>query len=118
MRIATSERITFGLPSSEELDVLSIDAGDLGDLPALSPQYEELIEVVTCAVVKLNIEWPAEKQCISMYLNGLSTQFEKGTMKVQWGFTYYCGARTGSGYGTREHYRSLTTKPFSEEIQV
>ncbi|KAL0187594.1 hypothetical protein M9458_014693, partial [Cirrhinus mrigala] len=27
-----------------------------------SPQYEELLEVVTRAVAKLNIDWPAEKQ--------------------------------------------------------
>lgn len=33
-----------------------------GDSPALSLQYEELMEVVTHAMAKLNIEWPAEKQ--------------------------------------------------------
>ncbi len=30
--------------------------------PLQSPQYEELLEVVTRAVAKLNIDWPAEKQ--------------------------------------------------------
>ncbi len=32
------------------------------DSPPQSPQYEELVEVVTQAVSKLNIEWPTEKQ--------------------------------------------------------
>ncbi len=30
--------------------------------PLLSPQYEELVEVVTRAVAKLNIDRPAERQ--------------------------------------------------------
>ncbi len=30
--------------------------------PPQSPQYEELSEVVTRAVTKLNIDWPTEKQ--------------------------------------------------------
>ncbi len=30
--------------------------------PIRSPQYEELLEVATCVVAKLNIDWPAEKQ--------------------------------------------------------
>lgn len=59
---APSESIMLGLSSSEELDVPSIDAGDIGDLPAISPQNEELMEVVSRAVSKLNTEWPAEKQ--------------------------------------------------------
>ncbi|KAL0176947.1 hypothetical protein M9458_029277, partial [Cirrhinus mrigala] len=40
--------------------------GDLEDLKTeplpLSPQYEELLEVVTRAVAKLNISWPAEEE--------------------------------------------------------
>ncbi len=35
---------------------------EAGDSPLLSPQYEELLEVVTRTVAKLNIDWPAEKQ--------------------------------------------------------
>lgn len=50
----------LGLSSFEELDDL-IDAGDIGDSPAISPQYEELIKFVSCAVSKLNIDWPAKK---------------------------------------------------------
>lgn len=42
----------LGLATSEDLDILSIEANDLGDLPAQSLQYEELVEVVTCAVMK------------------------------------------------------------------
>ncbi len=45
------------LSSSEEEDVESADYS-----PIQSPQYEELLEVVTCAVAKLNIDWPAENQ--------------------------------------------------------
>ncbi len=46
------------LSSSEEVDVVSIDK----DSHPQSPQYEELLKVVTRSVAKLNIEWPAEKQ--------------------------------------------------------
>lgn len=35
------------LSSSEELDVLSIEASDIGDSPVVSPQYEKLMEVVS-----------------------------------------------------------------------
>lgn len=59
---AQSEHLILSASSSEVLNVLSIEASDLGDSPAHSPQYEELVEVVTCAVVKVNIEWPAERQ--------------------------------------------------------
>ncbi len=45
------------LSSEEEVDVESIEYS-----PLQSPQYEELLEVVTHAVAKLNIDWPAEKQ--------------------------------------------------------
>ncbi len=45
------------LSSSEGLDVESADYS-----PIQSPQYEKLLEVVTRAVTKLNIDWPAEKQ--------------------------------------------------------
>ncbi len=30
--------------------------------PIQSPQYKELLEVVTRAVAKLNIDWPADNQ--------------------------------------------------------
>lgn len=59
---ALSESLMLGLSSSEELDVLSIDAGDIEDSPPLSPAHEEPLEVVTRAVNKLNIDWPVEKQ--------------------------------------------------------
>ncbi len=32
------------------------------DSPPRSPQYEELLEMVTRTVAKLNINWPVEKQ--------------------------------------------------------
>ncbi len=48
----------FLFSSSEEIDVGSAEYVS----PSLSPQYEELVEVVTRAVAKLNIDWPAERQ--------------------------------------------------------
>ncbi|MCI4377585.1 hypothetical protein PGIGA_G00205140 [Pangasianodon gigas] len=44
------------LSSSEEVDVESVDP------EPQSPQYGELLEVVTRAVAKLNIDWPAESR--------------------------------------------------------
>lgn len=58
---ALSDCLMLGLSSSEELDILSIEASDLGDSPTQSPQYEELVQIVIRAVAKLNICWPAEK---------------------------------------------------------
>lgn len=52
----------LALSSSEEVDIVSIEAEDLEDSPPLSPAYEELVEFVTCVIAKLNIDWPAEKQ--------------------------------------------------------
>ncbi len=47
----------FLLSSSEEVDV-----GNTGRItPSLSLQYEELLEVITRAVAKLNLDWPAER---------------------------------------------------------
>lgn len=50
------------LSASEAVDVLSIDTGEFEDSPLHPPVYEELVEVVTRAVAKLNIEWPRKKQ--------------------------------------------------------
>ncbi len=47
------------LSSSEEVDVLNIKAGETEDSPPHSPTFEELVEVLTRAVAKLNIDWPA-----------------------------------------------------------
>ncbi len=49
------ERSALRLLSSEE------DDGESADEPPQSAQYKELVEVITCAVAKLNLEWPAEK---------------------------------------------------------
>lgn len=50
------------LSSSEELDIVSTEAGEFEDLPSLSPAYEELVGVVTQAVARFNTDWQAEKQ--------------------------------------------------------
>ncbi len=49
--------LALHLSPSEEEDVESADYS-----PIKSPQYEELLEVVTLAVAKLNIDWPADNQ--------------------------------------------------------
>ncbi len=49
----------FHLSPSEEEDVESTPHSHS---PVQSPQYEELLEVVTRAVAKLNIDWPADDQ--------------------------------------------------------
>ncbi|XP_077096053.1 E3 ubiquitin-protein ligase TRIM65-like [Siphateles boraxobius] len=51
------------LSAPEEVDVLSIEADDCEqDSPVHGHAYEELIEVVTRAVVRLNISWPHDEQ--------------------------------------------------------
>ncbi|ROL23517.1 hypothetical protein DPX16_18785 [Anabarilius grahami] len=57
-----SEAPVLHISSSEELDVESIEAGDVEDSPPHSSLYEKLVEIVTCAVARLNIDWPAERQ--------------------------------------------------------
>ncbi|KAI2646369.1 Transposon Ty3-G Gag-Pol polyprotein [Labeo rohita] len=47
---------TLAISSSEEVDVVSVDEAAAPQFP----QYEELLEVVTRAVAKLSIDWPAE----------------------------------------------------------
>jgi hypothetical protein len=51
------------LSASEEVDVLSIEVDDREpDSPVHVHAYEELIEVVTRAVARLNISWPHDVQ--------------------------------------------------------
>ncbi|XDV15099.1 hypothetical protein PO909_015239 [Leuciscus waleckii] len=51
------------LSASEEVDVLSIEADDHErNSPVHGNAYEELIEVVTRAVARLNIRWPQDEQ--------------------------------------------------------
>ncbi len=47
---------------SEDLDVVSAYKRDTEDSPPQSHAYKELVEVVTRAVEKCNIDWPAEKE--------------------------------------------------------
>ncbi|CAM4710214.1 unnamed protein product [Leuciscus chuanchicus] len=52
------------LSGSEESDDLNIEAGDATleiQTPAHAPAQEELVEVLTRAVAKLNIDWPQEE---------------------------------------------------------
>lgn len=44
---ALSENLMLDLSSSEEVGILSIEADDLEDSAALSPQYEELVKAIT-----------------------------------------------------------------------
>ncbi|CAM4341551.1 unnamed protein product [Leuciscus chuanchicus] len=51
------------LSGSEELESMSIDAGECENQISIhSPAFEELLEVVTRAVDKLKIDWPSEVQ--------------------------------------------------------
>ncbi|CAM4693006.1 unnamed protein product [Leuciscus chuanchicus] len=49
------------LSSSEELDIVSIDA-ESEDSPPQSHAFEELLDVITRAVERLSIEWPEDRQ--------------------------------------------------------
>ncbi len=55
---APIEAHTLQLSDTEELD--AANARDTEDLPPQSRGYEELVEVVTRAVEKLCIDWPAK----------------------------------------------------------
>ncbi|MGL5881628.1 MAG: hypothetical protein ACRCY0_00025 [Synechococcus elongatus] len=56
------QALVLNASSSEELDVESIDTIESEDSPSHSHAYEELVEVVSRAVARLNIYWPAERQ--------------------------------------------------------
>ncbi len=58
------EAQTLQLSDSEELDVASANAIYTEDSPPQSHAYEELVEVLTRAVERLNIDWPAERECV------------------------------------------------------
>ncbi len=58
---APREGSAFAWASSEEEGSASVDQNEAVDLPPQSVLFEELLEVVTRAVARLNIEWPAEK---------------------------------------------------------
>lgn len=49
------------LSGSKELDVVSMDPGDVVDSPPHTPAYEELIEVITCAVASQETRSVSEK---------------------------------------------------------
>ncbi|CAM4725499.1 unnamed protein product [Leuciscus chuanchicus] len=49
------------LSSSEELDVVSVEA-ESEDSPPQSHAFEELLDVITRAVDRLSIEWPEDRQ--------------------------------------------------------
>ncbi len=48
---------------SEDEGGASVDRDKAVDLPPQSVLFEELLEVVTRAVDKLNIEWPERREC-------------------------------------------------------
>lgn len=58
-----SEAPVLHVSSSEVLDVESIKAEDVEDSP---PHFGKLVEIVTCAVARLNIDWPAERQDVCL----------------------------------------------------
>ncbi len=60
---APREGSAVALSSSEEEGGAIVDRDEAVDLPPQSVLFEELLEVVTRAVDKLNIEWPTESEC-------------------------------------------------------
>lgn len=69
------------LSTSEDVDVLSIDVCiEFVDLPLHPSAYEKLVEFVTHAVAKLNIEWPHEKQ---------EAQKKSKLDKLEWGLPFF-----------------------------
>ncbi len=60
---APREGTAVALSSSEEEGGAIVDQDEAVDLPPQSVLFEELLEVVTRAVAKLNIEWPTESEC-------------------------------------------------------
>lgn len=51
------------ISASEEVDVFSIEAEDIeASSPLHVPDYEELVEVVTHTLARLNINWPCGRQ--------------------------------------------------------
>ncbi len=59
--VPLEEDLMFELYDSEEL--LGTEAGEIAESsPLHSSAYEELVDALSRAVVKLNINWPQEKQ--------------------------------------------------------
>lgn len=58
---APSEAPVLQLPSSEELDIVSIETGDTEVSSLQSSACEELVEVITRVVAKLMIDWPGRE---------------------------------------------------------
>lgn len=52
----------LAMSSSMEVDMVSVEASVSEASSSLSPVYEELLEVVTLATVKLRFDWPVGKQ--------------------------------------------------------
>lgn len=73
---ARGEGPMLELSASEDVDVLSIEAGDVeAHSSPHVPAYEELVEVVTRAVARLNISWPSEKQEATVVKSKLDERF-------------------------------------------
>ncbi len=80
---------TLQLSDSEELDVVSANAMYTDDSPPHSHAYEELVEVVTRAVERLNINWQAEKEDVHSK-SRLDERFLPSCAQPQcWGFPFF-----------------------------
>lgn len=58
-----------------EVDVVSVEVSVSKASSSLSPVYEELLEVVTLATVKLSFDWPVGKQEVACRCNFLVGAF-------------------------------------------
>ncbi len=81
------EAHTLQLSDSEELD--AANARDTEDLPPQSCAYEKLVEVVTRAVEKLCIDWPAEREDVRLR-GKLDKRFLPSSAQPQrWGLPFF-----------------------------
>ncbi len=105
---ASGEGSVLHLSSSEEEDDEGTNKDESVDLPPQSILFEELLEVVTRAVAKLNIDWPTEVQ-EKHSKSKLNERFLRSkSLPPRWGLPFFPDLHT-------EVSRSLK-KPFSARI--
>lgn len=81
------------LSSYEELNVVSIKTGEDEDSPPHTPVYEELLEVVTHAVARLNVDWPAKKQEVR-HKSKLYIHLLPACLQRPWGLPFFYDLHT------------------------
>ncbi len=107
---APIEAQTLQLSDSDELDVVSANARDTEDSPPQSRAYEELVKVVTRAVEKLSIDWPAERSSRS-FKRQLDERFLPSHAQPQHrGFAIFVHTEVWRSWGRPVSYRVYSTQ--------